>query len=227
MSRETHSDEDIQGLLPQYASGSLSPAERQQVETWLEKHPGLSSEVVFWQELQAGLQSQPQTAPRQEVWQGLSHQVALQQRQAKRNAISILAGLALAGFSLVILWLTIRPGVLLQWTVSGTDQLTYQVYRAPAGSQDFVLLGEVHGTSGVTQYSFLDALFLPGQSYVYRVEGVSPSGLAVVSQGVVSQSIAALPGQLAILLASLLVGYLAASLARNWDSNRPGRLLPA
>ena len=227
MSKAVNSDEDIHGLLPQYASGSLPAADRQRVEAWLEMHPELRSEVNFWEQLQASLQSQPQVAPGQEVWQGLSRRLALHQRQVKRSAISILAGLALAGFSLVILWLTIRPGVLLQWTVSGTDLLTYQVYRAPAGSQDFVLLGEVHGTPGVSQYSYLDALFLPGQSYVYRVEGVSPSGSAVVSQGVVSQSLAALPGQLAILLASLLVGYLAASLARNWGGGRPGRLLPA
>jgi hypothetical protein len=227
MSRNPYSDDDILGLLPQYASGSLPPAERQQVEAWLEKHPELHSEVVFWQQLRTGLQSQPQAAPGQEVWQKLTRRVALQQHRAKRDVVSILAGLALAGLSLVILWLTIRPGVLLQWTVSGTDQLTYRVYRSPAGSQDFVLLGEVHGMPGVRQYSFLDALFLPGQSYVYRVEGRLPAGSAVVSQGVVSQSIAALPGQLAILLASLLVGYLAASLARSWGTSRPDRLLPA
>ncbi len=53
------------------------------------------------------------------------------------------------------------------------------------------MLGEVHGTPGVSQYSYLDALFLPGQSYVYRVEGLTPSGSAVISQGVVSQSLAA------------------------------------
>ena len=227
MNKAVNSDEDIHGLLPQYASDSLPAADRQRVEAWLEKHPELRSEVAFWEQLRSGLQSQPQAAPGQEVWQGLSQRVALHQRRAQRSAISILAGLALAVFSLVILWLTIRPGVLLQWTVSGTDQLTYQVYRAPTGGQDFVLLGEVHGTPGVRQYSYLDALFLPGQSYVYRVEGLSLSGSAVVSQGVVSQSLAALPGQLAILLASLLVGYLAASLARNWGGAGPGRLLPA
>lgn len=226
MPGQEYSDEDFQALLAQVASNSLPPEERQRVEAWLLEHPQQQAQVEFWGQLRVSLQSRPQLTPGQNVWQGLHQQVALHQRQGKRSLISAAAGLALATLSLVLLWLTIRPGVMLYWSVSGGDNLTYQVYRAPTGSQEFILLGEVPGSPGVNQYSYLDALFLPGRSYIYRVEGVSPSGTPVVSQRVVSQSTAALPGQMAILLASLLVGYLATSLARNWGTGKPTRLAP-
>lgn len=226
MSSEEFTDEDIQALLPAYASNSLPPAERDRVAIWLEEHPQQRRQVEFWDELRKGLLAQPQPTPRQDVWQGIIHRAELRRRQGMRNAVSALAGLSLAAVTLVLLYFIIRPGVMLQWSVSGTESLTYRVYRAPSGSQDFVLLGEVQGVTGIRQYSYLDALILPGKSYIYRVEALTLSGSPVISQRVVSQSTAALPGQLAILIASLLMGYLAASLARKGWMGAPGRFLP-
>jgi hypothetical protein len=220
-------EDEIQALLAQYASDSLLPVDRRRVESWLEDNPQLQAQVEFWEQLRAGLHSQPQLAPGPNVWRDLHQQVTLRQRLNKRNPVSALVGVALATVCLLLLWFTIRPGVMLRWTVSGGDVLTYQVYRAPSGSQDFILLGEVPASPAVSQYRYLDALFIPGQSYVYRVEAISQFGSPIVSQRVVSQPAGALPGQLAILLASLLMGFLAASLARSWEIGKPERLAPA
>lgn len=219
--------EDLDYLLPMYVNGKLPPDQRMQVEAWLEHDPQVRLELEMWQLLRTAIHERPTQNPSQQVWVRLQQQVELDGHRLPRLVISVLAGFSLAFATLMILWITIRPGVLLQWSVSGSAPAAYRIYRAPAGSQDFVLLGEVAGRESMSHYSYLDVLFIPGRPHAYQVEGITTTGDPIVSQRVESQSLAALPGQMAILLASILLGVLGAQLVRNWGLSRPNRFATA
>jgi len=121
-------------------------------------------------------------------------------------------GLALAVF--VLLWAAIKPGVVLQWALNNGGVTAFQVYRAAEGSDEFILIGEVPTQAGADRYTFVDALSMPAANYTYVVKGVKRSGEATLSQAINASTAAALPSQVGILLASLIIGGGAAILAR-------------
>lgn len=219
-------DEELNYLLPGYINGQLPPEQRQQVDAWLDSSPQAGEQLRSWQQIHTALQGRPVRTPPSGIWLALERRVFHNDVRRGSSAASLLAGFALAAITLVLLWLTIRPGVLLEWTVSGDSLAAYRVYRAQADSQEFILLGEIDSQPGESRYTYLDVLSLPGQRYVYQVEGVTASGVSIVSQRVASQPLTALPGQLAILISSLVLGILAAIMVRNWDTARLPRLLP-
>jgi hypothetical protein len=93
------------------------------------------------------------------------------------------------------------------WSVSDSPLTAFRVYRVPVGGADFELLSEVPAQPDVQQYTYVDAHLLPGQSYVYVVEGLGVEGQSAFSQAITVNALEALPGQLAILVASLVIAY--------------------
>ncbi len=219
-------DEGLEHLLHGYINNRLTPEQRRQVDAWLDSSPQTGQQLRSWRKIHTALQGRPVRTPPSRIWLALERRVFYAGTRRGRSAASLLAGIALAVITLVLLWLTIRPGVLLEWTVSGDSLAAYRVYRTQADSQESVLLGEIDSKPGEIRYTYLDVLSLPGQRYVYQVEGVTASGVSIVSQRVASQPLTALPGQLAILISSLVLGVLAAILVRNWDTASLPRLLP-
>jgi hypothetical protein len=219
-------DGGLEYLLPGYINDRLTPELRRQVDAWLDSNPQARQQLRSWRQIHTALQGRPVRTPPSRIWLTLERRIFYADTRRGRSAASLLAGIALTVITLVLLWLTIRPGVLLEWTVSGDSLVAYRVYRAQADSHKFVLLGEIDSKPGEIRYTYLDVLSLPGQRYVYQVEGVTASGVSIVSQRVASQPLTALPGQLAILISSLVLGVLAAILVRNWDTASLPRLLP-
>jgi hypothetical protein len=137
-------------------------------------------------------------------------------------------GAAMTAAVLILLWATVQPGIALQWSVSDGGLTGFRVYRAPAGSANFGLLRQVPARPDARQYTYVDTLLVPGQTYVYRVEAVGQSGPLAASPTITGNALTALPYQLAILLTSLIAGYVAVMLARQWQGSSKSPLrLPA
>jgi hypothetical protein len=135
---------------------------------------------------------------------------------------AILFTLAIA----ILLWVAVQPGVRLEWSVNGEGLAGYRVYRAAQGSDTYELIGVVPYQQNLTQYSFVDAMLLPGQVFIYKVEGVGISGDLALSRSIASSPFVALPGQLAILFSSLVVGVTLTLLIQNWPSTLRLRQTP-
>jgi hypothetical protein len=109
-----------------------------------------------------------------------------------------------------LIWQALPPGIVLQWSVEGSTPETFRVYRAEvdAGIESrFELLDELPATAQAQKYTFIDFRLLPGQEYLYRVEGLNSAGQPAASQTITGQGVDALPGQLAILLVFIFTGY--------------------
>ena len=205
-------------LLPWYVNGTLTAAEREAEEHWLRQSAEAQVELGVWQRLRAAVIGQPQQAPSAAVWQRVMAQVraqgAVRQPARAQSLLAWVWGGALAAALLILLWSTVQPGVVLQWSVNDGPLAAFRVYRAPLGSADFSLLYEAPARPDVEQYTYVDARLLPGQAYVYRVEGVGQGGRSAFSRAITASALDALPAQLAILFTSLIGGCGATILAQ-------------
>jgi anti-sigma factor RsiW len=219
-------------LLPWYLNGTLSADERQAVEDWLLNDPQAQTQLDAWQQLRLTVEAQPQQAPSPVVKQRLLARVRAASRARRcvsRRRLAWAWGAAMALSVLVLLVVTIQPGIGLQWSLVTEDAavVTFRVYRAPAGAQlgkaDFGLLVEVPAQAGASSYTYVDTHLVPGQSYVYRVEGVGLEGQPTLSQLRPVNATSVLPLYLAILLASGLAGYgMMLVVQQGWPSRRLG-----
>jgi len=220
------SREELSSRLPQYINGTLPPGLCRDVEAWLAKDASAREELAAWQQLRQAVKGQSLEPLSPHAW----HVITVNRRSSQpssRSWIRSLAGTSLALLTLIILWFTLRPGVVLQWSVSDDSPVVYQIYRAPLGSQSFELLDELNAELGVHDYSYLDIAQFPGQTYVYRIQAISPSGGLLFTDSVTSQPLEVLPGQLAILFASITAGLLASSALRPAGGHQRERFLPA
>jgi hypothetical protein len=92
----------------------------------------------------------------------------------------------------------------------------YKIFRAPQGTTDYKLLSQVRAKSGKIEYTYIDSLLLPWQNYSYIVEGVSQGGQDILSQTISISARQALPGQLSLLITSLIVGFSILLLLQYW-----------
>jgi hypothetical protein len=205
-------------LLPWYVNGTLTAAECEAEEHWLRQSAAAQVELEVWRRLRAAVVGQPQRSPSPAVWRRVMARVraqgAVRQPVRARPLLAWAWGGALAAALLILLWSTVQPGVVLQWSVSDGPLAGFRVYRAPLGSADFSLLYETPAQPGVDRYTYVDARLLPGRAYVYRVEGVGRGGRSAFSRAITASALDALPAQLAILLISLIGGCGAAMLAQ-------------
>jgi fibronectin type 3 domain-containing protein len=126
-----------------------------------------------------------------------------QRMQSPRWAI----GAVLSLIILAILWGIVQPGIVLQWAWKNGDVETFRVYRAAEGSVDFSLLSEISTKKTATEYTFVDSTLIPGQNYTYKIQAVNNDGQLVFSELVSDSGISALPGQLALIITSLVIAY--------------------
>jgi hypothetical protein len=221
---------EAEELLPWYVAKRLSPVESTLVERWLDETPQAGVELNHWKILRDEVAGQKPLSPSPEL---LPKILTLIHRQAEVKPLVLAPWLswtleaALTLLVLLVLWISVRPGLALEWVVTDNSLANFRVYRAPLGSDSFALIAQVSAQSGTLTYRFVDAMLTPGRSYVYRVEGVGSDEVIAVSQSVVSHPLAALPGLLAILFISLILGYCGMTLLHYWPlirsriSNRP------
>jgi hypothetical protein len=214
------SEAELDSWIPLFLNGRLDAEERQRFEVWLSSDADARQQLESWRAIQAAVTGQTRQPPPHSVWMELlseidiDHQRSEPRPRSRFSTISLISGIAFSLIVFLALWLVIRPGILLRWTVSGPAPISYRIYRAPAQTAEFVLVGQVQGKTGVQEYRYMDSLFIPGLAYTYRVEGVGEAELTLFDQVVEGKTAGVLPGQLAILVASALVGLLAAELIR-------------
>ncbi len=159
------------------------------------------------QRLLASLQAQPESLPSPAVLERVRARLEPEKTRLPRAAWPAwVFGVFLALAVLVLSWAVLRPGVVLEWSVESPALEKFRVYRAVQPDAEFDLLEEVAASPSTGSYTFVDDVFLPAQPYVYRVEVVGSTG-STYSQVVTGDTLAALLTQLAVLLASLVIGY--------------------
>jgi hypothetical protein len=129
---------------------------------------------------------------------------------------NVIAGSFLTLIILVLLWLTARPGMALQWSLEHDGISIFRIYRAAQGSNQFELLKEIPAQTNQLQYRFVDSILIPGKDYRYRVEGVRSNGVSTFSQVVDGSFLDLLPGQLALLLSSIIVSVEIMLIMHRW-----------
>lgn len=204
---------------PWYVNHSLSSQEQDEVKNTINQDAQARSEIEAWQQIRSAMISLPQQVPsplvRQRVMT-LIHSPISGKKQASQWGWSFLAGALLTFSMLILLWLALRPGVVLQWSLERDGMTSYRIYRASLGSSQFELIKEIPARADRQQYSFVDAFVLPGRNYVYRVEGVRSDGVTSLSPIVTGGSRDVIPGQLSVIMTSLIVGYGIVIFLRNW-----------
>jgi hypothetical protein len=218
--------QDPLDLLPWYANHTLSAAERETVETWLETKPAAASQLTAIENVRSVVNAQVRLSPSPAVRRQLLARLHTERRTAvrlDRSAWSI--GSLVALVLLVALWAVVQPGIALQWSVDGNGASAYRIFRAPAGSEDFSLLSEIPAQTNVQAYSFIDSTSLPGLTYTYVVEAVTQNGQTSLSPLAVGRGWDVLPAQLALILTSVVAGLMAMMLMTNSTRSTNRRLI--
>jgi hypothetical protein len=211
--------EELIDLIPWYLNGTLPPNEHSIIEAWIASDPIAQNEIDTWRLIVSGVTRQRQVVPSDEIWEKLKEQIHSGVKSVPfvtNGWLSWGLGLLLASIVLIALWLIVRPGVVLRWSISGEIPTKFQVFRSPVGSSNLELIGEIKTSPGILNYQFVDGLTLPGRTYVYHVEGVGSSGVIGISQSVLGNPLSVLPGQVAILITSLVFGSIVVLAIKSW-----------
>lgn len=209
----------LETLLPGYLDRSLSAAEHQAVEQGLQESPSLSQSLRKWQEVQVLIKGQALHQPSPAAQERLMARVRacnLPQRNATPVWFTRAWGAALAVTTLLLLWAVLQPGIQLQWSVNQGHAAAFHIYRAPAGSADFALLYKSTNLPAAREYRFVDTALWRGQAYAYRIVALGPEEQRLFSNEVITDVYTALPGQLAVILTSIIIGYSAVTFIERW-----------
>jgi hypothetical protein len=221
--------------LPAYINGSLNPAQHRIIAFWLKRdeHAQITAENL--RTLQTAVQRQPRRQPSPAALgkiqaqirskQAASTQTTLRRTPLLKPALSfpvLLLSIVTLILAATVIWQSLPPGIVLQWSVEGQTPEMFRVYRAEttsdqiAADTQFKLLEEVPAAGRVRDYTFTDVRMLPGQNYVYRVEGLTAAGQPAASQTITGRANDALPGQLAMLLVLVFCGYVIYASFQQW-----------
>jgi anti-sigma factor RsiW len=209
----------IRDWLPAYVNGTLDLARKHLVKAWLKRDENSRKREENWQALRKVAREQPQQRPSPAVYQrilaDIEPQSAAQSAPGRSWVVMPAVAIGLVVLAVILLWQTLPPGLVLEWSVAGATPTQFQIYRAPTSGStapddsDFVLLSELEARPGEAAYEYVDVRLLPGQNYAYRLEALDDAGLRSISQTVVRRSQDALLGQIALLAAfAIALAYL-------------------
>jgi hypothetical protein len=227
-------NQHLNSLLPAYINGTLNPTQRKLVAFWLKRDTEAQITAENLKMLQSAVQRQPRRSPPPAVLSKIQAQIQTEQTTQQRVALNkpvqkpalafpvLLLSVVTLILAATVMWQTLPPGIVLQWSVEGQAPESFRVYRAPADSDQvvansqFELIDEVPAAGQVRQYKFTDIRLLPGQNYVYRVEGLTATGQSAASQMITGRAVDALPGQLAMLLVVFFCGFVVWTMFQQW-----------
>ena len=199
----------MEELIPLYVSGALSHAERKAVEAWLREHPEATSQLETWKLVQAALKGRQEKSPPEGNLQAIRLRIHATETHISKYGTPRFApvvGVMMAVLVLITLWMSVKPGINLEWSVSGESPKEFLVYRSSGDPDDYRLIREISARQDVEQYRYTDSFLLPGKEYSYRIIGVSYDNQLVISDIGRSSTAGILPWLLAILLVSIVVG---------------------
>jgi hypothetical protein len=221
------------GSLPGYCNNSLEPFRRRFVDLWLQYDAAAQKELGNLQKVSTAIKEQAEQQPDPKVFQLIQAQIGSQDNrepvfERRRKWAFGLASIAALALAIVLVWQLLPPGITLNWSVGSGQPETFRIYRAAINEndantgRDFQLIRELPAGAKAPEYSYLDIQSLPGQSYVYRVDVIDTSGDVADSRTVTGSSLAALPGQVTLLLVTIIGGFLVWSLVMS-DSLQAGK----
>ena len=213
----------ILSLLPWFMNQTLDSREHGRVANAIRKDPGIEKDLQVFQSIGEQIKLQPDVEPQANVYQLVLDRIEnyeqkrVQTEGQPRNwKLQSTAFLSLALSVFILLWLVVQPGMELEWSTRDNGVNAFRIYRAPAGSEEFILVGELPAEQGAARYSYVDSLLLPGQEFTYVVEGIQNDGRLATSEPLQGSSLAALPGQLALFLTSILLAWVIQLIVQNF-----------
>ena len=114
-------------------------------------------------------------------------------------------GISIMVFSLM--WLAVKPGLILGWSINHNLPAVFRVYRSSALDEARVLVREVQTESDDNSYQFKDIFLTLPVQYTYTIEVVGPNGKTVDSESLSVDTSIVLLTQLGIVSISLLLGW--------------------
>lgn len=216
----------LEDLSPWYANQSLNQFDEQRFEAWLETHPEAKDDLVFWQDMRRSILDQSLQLPAAQVFKDIQARIGNSAHsvvRSQRILSASLTGIIVAMLVFSLLWLTVKPGTTLRWSMHGVEPTSFHIYRAPTGSELYKLVGVVTVRENQMVYQYRDFLLFPGRIYQYRVEGISNYGEIAFSQAVISDPLPLLPGQLSILITSIVMGYVCLVASQSRFGKLPAR----
>ena len=202
-------DEILKSQLPLYVTGRLPRYQRRIVEAWLHRSPRARARLEALRLLKSDLDAENRLAAEPAIWPRLDVRASartgsISPAKASTWGYGMVLGLLLFLFA----WFAIPPAVEIQWSVSGTSPKEFRVYRAEGPvTGTFELVEAIPANDPVTTYSFRDYLLVPGREYIYRIEAIGPNNEALANDWVTGDSFLVLPGQIALITASLISLY--------------------
>jgi hypothetical protein len=197
--------EKINLLLPWYINETLSESEKIAVQDLVDQNPDSFEDYQFTQQISKILQAQDSLVPSNRVKNHLLNIIHNQPIRSKKTGHAWLWGVPMTIIIFIILWLVAQPGTLLQWSIHGISPEAFLIYRAPEGSQQFVLIDELSATPLQPDYQYADILVMPGQTYHYLIEVRDQYGNTIKSHATTNDSQMALAAQIALFLTSFII----------------------
>jgi len=194
-------------LIPWYLNETLSESEKIAVQNLINHHQDSLEDYQITQLISKILQSQESIAPSNRVKNHLLNIEHHQPMRSKNNTHAWLWGVPMMIFVFIILWLVVQPGTLLHWSINGNLPESFLIYRAPEGSNQFVLIDELSAIPSQPEYQYTDIITVPGQTYQYLIEVRDQNGVTTRSQATTNDSQMALAAQIALFLTSFILTF--------------------
>jgi len=194
-------------LLPWYLNESLTTKEKEAVEAWLQRDEQAQGMQETADIIREAIVSQPNQAPSRQVKTQLLAKIHQPQPRKSFLSAPLAWGLPVATLLFALLWLLVRPGTQLQWSVDGDNLSAFRIYRAPAGSTTFELIEELPASVEQQTYEYSDLAVFPGQTYHYVLEITDRNGRTTLSPVIANNSLSTFAAQFAILLTSFVLTF--------------------
>lgn len=192
-------------LIPWYLNGTLKATEQKELEKFVHNDPVGRAALAEWQRVQLLMQQDAVKLPPEGIEARLIDRI--RSRSSEQLGILHPYALGLSFVILALLWAIIRPGVILNWRVTGSEVTSFRIFRSEADGSKYQMLDEVPVDAVKIGYTYVDLFAWPFSEYVYYVEGVNHSVSLGTSQITTDPVLIALPGQVALICASFICGY--------------------
>jgi hypothetical protein len=172
----------------------------------LDHENGIDPEDI--QKIALTLSSREVVEPSTEVWESIQKVIharptALQREQRSWRKWVFLVTVWIA--ATLLLWGGLNPGIVIQIDPVEDAQGIYRVYRSTNGG-NYQLLRE-YVPDGSDRFEYTDILILPTREYQYQIDFYSASGELIGQQFHEIDGAEALPAQIALLFAGLLITF--------------------
>lgn len=195
----------VRRLIPWYVNGTLPENEQLVVEEAINCDRQLGDVLAEWEGIVKLIKAQPVYQPKDDIEKQLL---------ARIDQPFVFPRRPLHGYALLftilflcVLWLVVRPGIVLKWSSRSNLVNVYRVYRTVDNYESRKLVYEVASKVPNSDYSYIDATIFPWQSCSYMVEGIYQGKVGEFSQTLSSSAIKVLPIQMALVGISVVLGY--------------------